>query len=179
MRFVGGKPAIASHRVRSSFVSPVSTFPRFDGRNAQKDADSTLPRLNRMAETPLLRFIEAKSIEFAAEPTSFSQNLQKSALFWSANQFDVFFSFPRFSDAQDLEDPTPLIDVMTQFVEAGGSLLFEPSSISGIPQFRPFFDRANPYQPAEVGFGDSRVPRRLQPVANHAASGQSGASRPF
>lgn len=91
-----------------------------------------------MAETPLLRFIEAKSIEFAAEPTSFSQNLQKSALFWSANQFDVFFSFPRFSDAQDLEDPTPLIDVMTQFVEAGGSLLFEPSLISGIPQFRPF-----------------------------------------
>ena len=70
-------------------------FPRFHflkGRNAQTDAAATLPRLNWMAETPLLRFIEAKSIEFSAEPTSFSQNLQKSALFWSTNQFDVPFS---------------------------------------------------------------------------------------
>lgn len=96
-----------------------------------------------MAVTPLLRFIEAKSIEFCAEPTSFAQDIQKSALFWSTNQFDV--RFPRFPHSQDVDNPTPLLDVMNQFVEAGGSLLFEPASFSGIPKIVSFLVERIPF----------------------------------
>lgn len=177
MHFIGGKHAGASHRTRSSLLPPVSPFLHFDRRNAQKDSGSTLPRLNRMAVTPLLRFIEAKSIEFCAEPTSFAQDIQKSALFWSTNQFDV--RFPRFPHSQDVDNPTPLLDVMNQFVEAGGSLLFEPASFSGIPKIVSFLGRANPIHAAEVGSGDPRVPRGLQPLSDHAAGGQSSLSRVF
>lgn len=155
---------MASHLGVSSFLIFSLSFCTFLfcslSSDAQKDAYHALPRLNYMAKTSLLRFIESKSVQFSSAAMSFTTDFATASHWWTSKQFDVF--------VPDLIHCRSLL-ILPQFLyRSVWSILWNwvdrsfYNLLKQVFRFCVISDRCNSNNFTKIGYRDSHLSRRKQ-----------------